>query len=61
MMRSQFIETRSIGFQQDGHLINKRTCPAGAGTVHPEFGRFPKICDLGIFAAQLYRDIRIRN
>ena len=59
-MRSKFIETRGVGVQQGGHLVDKSASAACAGAVHPLLGSGMQIGDFGIFPSQLDDHIGLR-
>ena len=52
------IQPRRVGLQEAGHLVYKRACAAGTDPVHALFDTAVfKIDDLGVFSAQLDRDV----
>ncbi len=54
------VETGCVCLQQGRHLVDERTCAAGADTVHALF-HIPvlKVDDLGVFPAQFNSYIRL--
>ena len=60
-MRGLAVETRGIGLQQSGHLVDKRAGAAGADAVHALFEPAFEVDDLGILAAEFDGDIHLRR
>ena len=61
IVRGLAVETRGIGLQQGGHLVDKRAGAAGADTVHALFESTFEVDDLGILAAEFDGDIHLRG
>ena len=56
------IQSRDVGLEQGGHLIDEGTGAAGAGSIHTLINRGTvKIDDLRILPTELNRDIRLRR
>ena len=51
------IETRSIRLEEGCHLVDERTCAAGADAVHALVNAAGEVDDLCVLAAELDRDI----
>lgn len=56
----QFVEPYGIRMEQRRHLIDKGSCPAGAGAVHTMLVTACEICDFSVFAAQFDNNVRLR-
>ena len=61
IVRGLTVETRGIGLQQGGHLVDKRAGAAGADAVHALFEPAFEVDDLGILAAKLDGDVYLRR
>ena len=61
IVRGLAVETRGIGLQQGGHLVDKRAGAAGADAVHALFEPTFEVDDLGILAAEFDGDIHLRR
>ena len=61
IVRGLAVETRGIGLQQGGHLVDKRAGAAGADAVHALFEPAFEVDDLGILAAEFDGDIHLRR
>ena len=61
IVRGLAVETRGIGLQQGGHLVDKRAGAAGADAVHALFESTFEVDDLGILAAEFDGDIHLRR
>ena len=56
----QLIQTRGVSVEQGGHLVDKRTCSARAGSIHPLFRSGMQVRDFGVFTAKFDDDVDIR-
>ena len=55
------VQSGCICFQKCRHLVNERTCSAGASTVHTLFNAACKIRNLSIFSAKFNYNVCLRN
>ena len=56
-----FIQSLRIGVEQNGHLVDKRTCTPCTGPIHSLLDRLSVKRNLRIFAAQFNGHIRLRD
>ena len=59
--RGELVEPARIGVEQRRHLIDERTGAARARAVHALLDTRIEIDDLGVLAAELDRDVRLRD
>ena len=55
----QLVESRGVGVQQGGHLVDERTGSAGARAVHALFRYRFEVGDLGVLTTELQQDVGI--
>ena len=53
----QRVQSRGVGVEQRGHLVNEGTGSTRTGSVHSLLRRGVQIGELGVFAAQLNNDV----
>ncbi len=57
MSLGHFIKALGIGIEENGHLIDKRTCTPRAGAVHTLLEPIAEVNDLCILSPEFNRDI----
>ncbi len=55
------VETRGVGLQQGGHLVDKRARTARAHAIHALLKRRTEVNDLRVLAAKLNGDVHLRR
>ena len=60
MAGGELVETGGVGMEQLGHLVDEGAGAARAGAVHALLGGGMEVGDLGVLAAELDDDVRLR-
>ncbi len=60
-VRGEGVEAKAVRVQEGGHLVDEGARAAGAGLVHAQIDAAPEVEYLGVLAAKLDGDVRLRR